>query len=439
MARVILIAAVCAGPWAFGAVQPWAWGGLLVLSLLALVLWAVGCAQRGVLNLTWSPLYLPFLAFLILALVQLFAGMTTDHRATREAVLKIITDLAIFFLAGQLVTQRGNGRALEGLGLVVTLLAFALCILAIAQNLSGPTLRMIYWKYASPVRPFGPYVNHDDYAGLMEMLLPISVVYILSRSVNVALQILLWCGVGLVISSVWICGSRGGTVAIGIEGLLLAFLLIWPRPRGVSMSSLVLLLAVIVISAATFYWLSNTGRVNQGGWSVFDTSKPLEATFGDRYQMGIDTLHIIRAHPWWGIGLGCFEGIIPGYLTFPTDLHWTHAHDDVLESIAETGVPGALLILASLLLFFRSAFGKLDERLRHGWGWIQLGGAVGAVGLFAHSLVDFNLRIPANAAWFVVCLAVATHPRQVWEIRQKVSRELTADGDRQLLQAEPPA
>jgi O-antigen ligase len=437
LARVVLIVTICGAPWAFGAVQPWAWGGLMVLSLIALVLWAVACAQRGVLNLTWSPLYVPFLGFLILAMVQLFAGLTADHDATREAVLKIVTNLIIFFLAGQLLTQRGNGRALEWLGLVVTLLALALCILAIAQNLSGPSLRMIYWKYASPVRPFGPYVNHNDYAGLMEMLLPVSVVYILSRSVNIVLRTLLWCGVGLVISSVWICGSRGGTVALVIEGLLLAGLLIWPRPRGVSVPSLVLLLAVILASAATFYWMTSSGLVVQTAWSVFDTSRSVEATFGDRYQMGIDTLHIIRAHPGLGIGVGCFEEIIPGYITFPTDLHWTHAHDDVLEAVAETGITGALLILAALALFLRSAFWNLDNRLRYGWGWIQLGAAVGAVGLFCHSFVDFNLRVPANAAWFVVCLAVATHPRPVWEMRQKISWELR--DDRQLASAEPSA
>ncbi len=439
LARVVLMVTICAAPWAFGAVQPWAWGGLMVLTLLALVLWAGACAQFGVMNLTWSPLYVPFLGFLALASIQLLAGFTADHAATREAVLKIVTNLVLFFLAGQLITQRGNGRALEWLGLIATALAFALCILAIAQNLSGPSLRMIYWKYASPVRPFGPYVNHNDYAGLMEMLLPISVVYILSRSVNIALRTLLWCGVGLVISSVWICGSRGGTVALVIEGLLLAGLLIWPRPRGVSIPSLVLLVAVILISAVTFYWMSSTGRVVQNAWSVFDTSRPLEATFGDRYQMGIDTIHIIRDHPWLGIGVGSFEAVIPGYITFPTELHWTHGHNDVLEAVAETGLPGALLILAALVLFLRSAFRDLDERLRHGWGWIQLGAAIGAVGLFCHSFVDFNLRVPANAAWFVVCLAVATHPRPVWEMRRKFSRDLRGDWDRQFAGAEPPA
>ena len=46
------------------------------------------------------------------------------------------------------------------------------------------------------------------------------------------------------------------------------------------------------------------------------------------------------------------------------------------------GCRGLVMILVALVLFFRMAFRHLEERLRHGWGWIQMGAAVGAVGLF---------------------------------------------------------
>ncbi len=410
-----------------------------MLAMLALILWAVGSAHCGVLRLAWSPLYVPFLAFLILASWQLFEGLTIDRVATREAVLKIVTNLIFFFLAGQLISRRGNGKALERLGIVALLLAFALCLLALAQNLSGPSLRMIYWTFAVPVRPFGPYVNHNDYAGLMELLLPISVTYILSRSMNPILRILLWCGVGLVVSSVWVSGSRGGTVALVIEGIVLALVLMGPRPQGVSLRSLAVLGAIILVSAGTFYWLASTGRVVENAWTVFEPGRPLEVTLGDRFQLWTDTLHMIRTHPWTGIGVGCFEDVIPHYLTFPTDLHWTHAHDDLLEAVAETGIPGGALILMAIALFIRSSLRDLGRRLRRGWGWIQLGAAISAVGMLCHSFVDFNLRVPANAAWFVVCLAVATHTRPVRENAVRSSWESPADRNAGPLSDESPA
>ena len=272
--------------------------------------------------------------------------------------------------------------------------------------------------------PFGPYVNHNDYAGLMEMLLPISVAYLLSRSSDPILRFFLWSGVILVIISIWISGSRGAALVLLIEGLLLAGILLWHRPRGVSPRSFAVLLGVVLISTAFFSWMVSTGRVGGRAWSVFEASQSLEVTLGDRLRVGIDTLHMARSHPWIGVGVGCFESVFPSYMTFPSYLHWTHAHDDILEAVAETGLPGAVMILVALVLFFRVAFRHIEERLRHGWGWIQMGAAVGAVGLFCHSFVDFNLRIPANAAWFVVCLAVATHAGFSPDLPRIVARDL---------------
>jgi len=135
-----------------------------------------------------------------------------------------------------------------------------------------------------------------------------------------------------------------------------------------------------------------------------------EITYGQREAAALDTLRIFREHPWVGIGLGSFETAFPRYRTFPTNLVWTHAHNDYAEALAETGVAGGILIACALLLFFRQAFKDLNFRLRDEAGWIQLGAALGCCGLLVHSLADFNLHIPANAAWFAVCAALATAP-----------------------------
>ena len=412
IARVLLIATICAAPWAFGAVQSWAWGTLMVLSLLTLVLWAVGCAHRGVLKISWSPLYWPFLAFLIVAVLQMVAGLSVDHVATREAVLKIVTNFVLFFLAGQLLNaKRENGQTLKWVGLIAYSLALALCIEGLGQLYWGGNLRVIYGSFHVTGAAFGPYVNHNNYAGLMEMLLPISAAYILSRPWNPPILFLAWCGVGLVITSIWVSGSRGATLVLLIEGLVWAGILIWKRPRGVSPRIFVMLSGVVLISAVVFSWMVSTGRVGTRALSVFETHGSLEVKLGERLLVGVDTMRMARANPWLGVGVGSFESVFPNYLTSPMDRHWIHAHDDVLEAAAETGLPGVVIILVSLVLFVRVAFGHIGRRLQHEWGWIQLGAAVGAVGMFFHSFVDFNLRVPANAAWFVVCLAIATHAR----------------------------
>jgi hypothetical protein len=72
---------------------------------------------------------------------------------------------------------------------------------------------------------------------------------------------------------------------------------------------------------------------------------------------------------------------------------------------------GALLILSALALFLRLAFRDWGRPFRSHAGWIRTGTAIGCCGMLVHSLGDFNLHIPANAAWFAVLAGIATTAR----------------------------
>jgi O-antigen ligase len=410
-ARFLLVATLCAAPWAFGAVLPWSWAALTILAFLTLVLWVLACAQRGVLKVVWSPLCWPFLAFLLLAVVQLGTGLTYDRVATRESVLKISTDLLFFFLAGQLLNgQPENGRALGRLGLTASLLAFAVSVLALAQFFTSP--HAIYWRVTPPVGwPFGPYVNHNHYGGIMEMLIPISAAYLLSRRAESAMTWVLWMLMPVPLLSVLLSASRGAMGALLVEGLLLALLAVWKSPKAVRSGALLGGVAAAGLALGIFLWLNSghlPGRITSV-LSILQPDKGVQGEVTDRGLMAKTALYTTWAHPGIGVGVGCFEYACPQYAVFSTDRHWTHVHNDYLEVMAETGLPGALVLVAALLLFFPLGFRHLEARLRHESGWIQVGASVACVGLLCHSCLDFNLRIAANAAWFAVCLAIAVH------------------------------
>ena len=99
--RMLLAATLFVAPLTYGAVLPWAWASLTVLATIVLFLWAVGCVQKGAVKIHWSPLYLPAVLFLLLGAIQYFGHLTVDRNGTREALLKLVTDLTLFFLAGQ--------------------------------------------------------------------------------------------------------------------------------------------------------------------------------------------------------------------------------------------------------------------------------------------------------------------------------------------------
>jgi len=409
-ARVFLLATLFAAPLAFGAVQPWAWGAMGVVAAFLLVLWAwgegAGNREQGAsagIRVCWSPIYLPAAGFLVLAGVQHFAGLTLDQAATKEALAKLVTDLVLFFLAGQVLAQAAEPQWRK-MGLALTLYTFALAMFATLQFFSSHNL--IYWAIPSPGYTFGPYVNHNHYAGLMEMLIPLAVAGALPAIRKHPSAVLLGFVALIPIASLLLSGSRGGFISLVVEVLLAAILIFFCGSRRARKPAAVGGLAMIA-ALMLFFWMAPR-QVAERLATVADATHSPELALADRLAPAHDSLRIFRAHPWVGAGLGSFETVFPQYQSFASDLTWDHAHNDYAEALAETGIVGGALILFSLGLFFRLAFRNLRDRLWHREGWLPIGAAIGCCGLLVHSLVDFNLHIPANAAWFAVCAAIAT-------------------------------
>ncbi len=324
LARIIFLATIFAAPWTFGAVQPWGWGALTVLAMLLLILWAAGWVERGILKLSWSSLYLPFLALIALALFQFFAGFTSDHVASREAVLKLVTNAVFFFLAGQLLfNESRSGKTIQQWGLLVLILALGLSALAIAQVITTGH-GWIYWYIRTPHGPFGPYVSANDYCGLLEMLIPVAAGYVLSGSSRRVPAVLLWIAVGVALASVAMSGSRGGAVVTLIEVLLFAYIAIRHQSRRHWGLGLPVILGLILISAGAFAWVANGQRETDRALSVFQTNKSLQVKMGDRLWVAKDTLRMALHHPWLGVGVGGFERPFrPTCRTFPTSIGLT--------------------------------------------------------------------------------------------------------------------
>jgi hypothetical protein len=59
------------------------------------------------------------------------------------------------------------------------------------------------------------------------------------------------------------------------------------------------------------------------------------------------------------------------------------------------------------MLVFRKAAGKIKNWTETATGCLTVAALLGCVGILVHSLLDFNLQIPANAALFLVLCAVA--------------------------------
>lgn len=290
------------------------------------------------------------------------------------------------------------------MGAVISIYSFSLALFAILQFFSSTGL--IYWRVKTDGWIFGPYVNHNHYAGLMELLIPVSVMFALSPRKDRRVTTLFGLAALLPIVSVLLSGSRAGCIAVLAELVAIAAVMAWhtsPRERRRYAATG---LAAITLLAALFLWLA-TGKVASRLASIGGVAHSPQVTLGNRLRLAGDTLRIFRDHLWLGTGVGSFAVVYPEYQSFATNLSYHHAHNDYAEALAETGIVGGLLIAFALVIFFSSAFRDLRARLRHGAGWIQLGAAIGCCGILVHSFADFNLHIPANAAWFAFLLGIS--------------------------------
>src|SRR5437588_8568494 len=116
--------------------------------------------------------------FFLLGLAQYWGRLPLDRSETRQASVLLAADLTLFFLAVQLFASAGS-RTWGAFGPTVLLFAGSLGLFAILELASGTPL-----YGAVDTRGgfhFGPYVNPDHFAGLMEMLIPVAILYIVGR------------------------------------------------------------------------------------------------------------------------------------------------------------------------------------------------------------------------------------------------------------------
>jgi O-antigen ligase len=154
----------------------------------------------------------------------------------------------------------------------------------------------------------------------------------------------------------------------------------------------------------------------------FSSLQSLEVTSSKRASMRLDTWDIFLDHPWTGTGLGTLQAVFPAYETNYDGKIVNHTHNDYLEGLAETGIAGGLCCTAFLGILYFVSLRQLLQRDKPFAAALHLSGLVGCSGFLVHSLVDFNLHIPANAILFLLMAHLATGA---------VTPSLSADGPSQ--------
>jgi O-antigen ligase len=122
-----------------------------------------------------------------------------------------------------------------------------------------------------------------------------------------------------------------------------------------------------------------------------------------------------RDHFWWGVGPAHYDYRFREYRPESVQMSPDRAHNDYLNLLADWGATGGIIVLAGMVAF--------GAGLRKTWKYVRppendfgrgmsnrfaffLGASAGLFALAVHSVVDFNLHIPANAILGVTLLAL---------------------------------
>jgi O-antigen ligase len=89
------------------------------------------------------------------------------------------------------------------------------------------------------------------------------------------------------------------------------------------------------------------------------------------------------------------------------------AHNDLLQVLIETGIAGFSLMVWFLVGLFRTGLARTARWSHDLHSAGALIGLLGCTGILIHSTLDFNMHIPANAAFFYAACALASgRPRE---------------------------
>jgi hypothetical protein len=291
----------------------------------------------------------------------------------------------------------------------------------------------------------GTFINRNHLAGYFEMTSAIGIGLLLATSVNssqgkqswrktllnlthlmLSQKFILRLMLAMLVVALVLTRSRMGNTGFFASLLITGFIALFAFrsqcssfgnmfSRRETKSAVILIVSLLLIDmfivGAWFGVEKLTDRISQ-------TSAEGDA---GRLDVAKRSIGLLKDYPLVGGGGGSFHTVYARYRSGEVKQYYDHAHQDYLEIIADVGGVGfsllALAVLLSLYTALRTLFRTRDLLLRG----MSFASVMGIIALLIHSTVDFNLQIPANAATFMIILALG------W-IASSLDRDLKISG-----------
>jgi O-antigen ligase len=410
-------------PLAYGAVEPWSEAVVELVVLGMAVAYIIGSLRDWELRIELPPGWVPALLFLALVILQaVVPGWSVDPHATWRLALKLLAVAAFYLVCWN--TYRTSTQARRAIGTMIVM-GTLLATFGIVQRMiwNGH----LYWVgREAPSTSFGPFVNRTHFAGLMVIVVPMALAFVMvgpRREVRRTRRWRVSWGDRL---REWNSQNANATSLVGFLILLMGGAALISGSRGGVLALLATLSAMVLGSlAGERSWSGRVARlgfltllvVGAGAWMssevFFGTIERLAQELGRpdeslRLRIWADAVSLWSSTPILGTGLATFGLALPRFRTIEAPVIFTHAESDWVQLLTDTGVVGLGLALIAVAMVGISVGRRIRLTAGRGSRLVSLAGFVALGGAAAQGLGNYNLPLLSNCIYLALVLAIAS-------------------------------
>ena len=345
-----------------------------------------------------------------------FLSLSTVPFHTLREGLELLTYFLFGFLILRTVTTR---RQIMRILIVIIGMGIFEALYGLIQLYSKNPRILFYEKVYSLDSVTGTFVNRNHFSGYLEMIIPLTIGLIIARidlfsleGMKLRKKMLRLAEKGFALNLLFSFSLIGMSVAIifsksrsGVFLLIFSFLLIFELIIIFFGEAHINREGIKRFIKSTFLVITAFSLYIGVGVTVERFSLDRLLDFG-RISVWGNTVEIFTDFPFFGSGLGTFNAIHPAYDNIGNFLHFTYAHNDIIEYLSELGIIGFLLLSFVIIFILFKMFTIWKTRANPEIKGLGIGGFVSVILILIHSLTDFNLHIPANMLLFSTIMAL---------------------------------
>jgi O-antigen ligase len=325
--------------------------------------------------------------------------------------LMVVAAIVLLFWCARATFERGGIRAtikaIAWIGLIVSPLSIVQHIMPL------PIVDAAWGLTARGLRPFGPFVNRNDFAGWLIMAIPLTAGYLIARlqsrhrpgepldTATLVDSKSLWLATAVCLMAAGLLGSLSRSGLLGAFAGLVFFALISRRRVTATRAGLAIAGLALALAIASAY-------ADMGALSTRFMEGTVSEGVSTRLSIWRQTRPIVRDFWPFGAGVGAYQAVMVPYQTMSRYFTISHADNEFLQILAEGGLLLGLPVAMVLLAGGRIVAKRLREDQTPIF-WLRAGAAAGIAALATQNMIEMTLRIPANAVLFAILAAIAVH------------------------------